>query len=198
MVWYPGKCDYRQWYIIRAKQYIEAFPDKRLATHTADEVTGYLENVGRVGGLKDWQFRQIVDAIQNLFQTAGIDSVDGVDWGYWRDSAWSLSSDHPKIARENPVTSQIQTTAIKPVALIKGKSKSFLDTIRKDHSGVIGMLITEIWRGNYSIRTEQVYEAWICRFIAFCGNRDPQHLGADRIVAFLEDLALRGRVAAST
>ena len=42
---------FRKWYIIRAKQYIEAFPDKRLATHTADEVTGYLKNVGRVGDL---------------------------------------------------------------------------------------------------------------------------------------------------
>ena len=192
------KGKFRQWYIICAKQYIEAFPDKRLATHTADEITGYLENVGRVGGLKDWQFHQIVDAIQILFQTAGIDSVRGVDWGYWRDSARSLSSDHPTIARENPVTPQKQTTPIQPVELLKVKSKSFLDAVRKDHSRVIGMLIAEIRRRNYSIRTEQAYEAWICRFIAFCGNQDPQHLGPDRIVAFLEDLALRGRVAAST
>ncbi len=128
---------FRKWYIIRAKQYIEAFPDKRLATHTADDVTGYLENVGRVGGLKDWQFHQSVDAIQILFQTAVIDSVGGVDWGYWRDSARSLSSDHPTVALENPVTSQIQTTAIKPVELLKDKSKSFLDAIRKDHAEAV-------------------------------------------------------------
>ncbi len=189
---------FREWDIIRAKQYIMAFSDKRLADHTADEVTNYLEKVGRVGGLKDWQFRQVVDAIQNLFLTAGIESVDGVDWDYWRDSVRSLSSDHPTIVRDEPIPTQVYDTAIKPVEKSKGKSKSFLDAVRKDHSKVIGMLITEIRRRNYSIRTEQAYEAWSCRFISFCGNQNPQELDADNVSAFLDDLALRGKVAATT
>jgi len=49
------------------------------ARHTADDVNGYLENLGRNGKLKDWQFLQVVDAIQNLFFTAGIKEMAGVD-----------------------------------------------------------------------------------------------------------------------
>jgi len=59
-------------------------------------------------------------------------------------------------------------------------------------------LIVEIRRRNYSIRTEQAYESWVCRFILFCDGRDPVEAGAQRIPAFLEDLAVRGNVSAST
>jgi integron integrase len=59
-------------------------------------------------------------------------------------------------------------------------------------------LAAEIRRRKYSIRTEQIDESWACRFILFCGGRDPSEVGADRIVAFLEDLAVRGQVWAST
>ena len=59
-------------------------------------------------------------------------------------------------------------------------------------------LAAEIRRRRYSIRTEQTYETWACRFILFCDNRPPHEVGADRIVAFLEDLAVRGQVSAST
>lgn len=36
-----------RWYLIRAEQYIKAFPDKRLAQHTVEEINGYLESLGR-------------------------------------------------------------------------------------------------------------------------------------------------------
>jgi len=58
-------------------------------------------------------------------------------------------------------------------------------------------LAAEIRRRRYSIRTEQAYETWACRFIRFCDNRPPREIGTDRIVAFLEDLAVRGQVSAS-
>jgi hypothetical protein len=63
---------------------------------------------------------------------------------------------------------------------------------------VLHALIAEIRRRAYSIRTEQADEHWACRFIAFCRNRDPRDLGAAEVGAFLEDLAVRGNVAAST
>lgn len=59
-------------------------------------------------------------------------------------------------------------------------------------------LVAEIRRRKYSIRTEQAYESWVCRFILFCDNRDPETVGTERIVAFLERLAVHGQVAAST
>ena len=51
---------------------------------------------------------------------------------------------------------------------------------------------------HYSIRTEQAYVDWIKRYIHFHGKLHPRELGASEIEAFLTDLAVRGRVAAST
>lgn len=51
---------------------------------------------------------------------------------------------------------------------------------------------------HYSIRTEQAYLQWIRRFILFHGKRHPRELGAEQVTAFLSDLAVRGKVSAST
>jgi integron integrase len=51
---------------------------------------------------------------------------------------------------------------------------------------------------HYSIRTEDAYVQWIKRFIFFHGKRHPREMGATEIEAFLTDLAVRGKVAAST
>lgn len=51
---------------------------------------------------------------------------------------------------------------------------------------------------HYSIRTEQAYLQWVRRFIHFHGRRHPRELGAAELTAFLSDLAIRGKVSAST
>ena len=51
---------------------------------------------------------------------------------------------------------------------------------------------------HYSYRTEETYLKWIRRFIHFNGKRHPRELGATEIQSFLSDLAVRGRVSAST
>jgi integrase len=51
---------------------------------------------------------------------------------------------------------------------------------------------------HYSIRTEQAYVQWIRRYILFHGRRPPAELGADELRSFLGDLAVRGKVSAST
>lgn len=49
-----------------------------------------------------------------------------------------------------------------------------------------------------SLRTEQSYLDWVKRFILFHGKRHPKDLGAGEVRAFLTNLAVEGRVAAST
>jgi integron integrase len=51
---------------------------------------------------------------------------------------------------------------------------------------------------HYSLRTEESYVGWIRRFILFHGKRHPQEMGEKEINAYLSDLAVRGRVSAST
>ncbi len=49
-----------------------------------------------------------------------------------------------------------------------------------------------------SLRTEQAYLHWMRRFISYHGNVSPRQLGAAEVEAFLNSLANRGRVSAST
>jgi integron integrase len=51
---------------------------------------------------------------------------------------------------------------------------------------------------HYSIRTEDSYVSWIRRFILFHRKRHPLEMGEAEISQFLTDLAVRGRVSAST
>jgi site-specific recombinase XerD len=51
---------------------------------------------------------------------------------------------------------------------------------------------------HYSIRTEDAYVGWARRFILHHAKRHPAEMGAPEVVAFLSDLAQRGRVSAST
>jgi integron integrase len=51
---------------------------------------------------------------------------------------------------------------------------------------------------HYSLRTEQAYVDWIKRFIRYSGKRHPRDMGEAEVTAFLTDLAVAGRVAAST
>jgi hypothetical protein len=50
---------------------IAAHPGRKLAQQSPEYVERYRARMGRLTNLKDWQFRQIVDAIQMLFKLAG-------------------------------------------------------------------------------------------------------------------------------
>ena len=51
---------------------------------------------------------------------------------------------------------------------------------------------------HYSKRTEQSYTGWIKRFVHFYHKRHPRDMGAPEVEAFLTDLAVTGKVSAST
>lgn len=53
-----------RWHVHHAGAYLKAFPDKRLANHNLRDVTGYLEQHGKLDRIEDWQFVQIVDAVE--------------------------------------------------------------------------------------------------------------------------------------
>jgi len=94
--------------------------------------------------------------------TAGAPVARELDWAYWRDSARTLASDHPTIAREGGSLER-GPAAVAPVSGARFKEKrnapSALDSVRKDHARLLERLIAEIHRRKYSIRTEQTYEA---------------------------------------
>lgn len=67
-----------------------------------------------------------------------------------------------------------------------------------DSSSILEQLRTKIRRLNYSYRTENAYTGWIIRFIRFNNLRHPLDLNESHIVAFLNHLAIKRKVSAST
>jgi len=65
-----------------------------------------------------------------------------------------------------------------------------------------GQLIAEVRNAirarHYSRRTEKAYVGWVRRFVRHHGNRHPLDLGEPEVTAFLSDLAVTRKVAAST
>ena len=51
---------------------------------------------------------------------------------------------------------------------------------------------------HYSLRTEDVYVAWVRRFILFHGKRHPMEMGAHEVETFLSHLAQERQVSAAT
>lgn len=63
---------------------------------------------------------------------------------------------------------------------------------------LLDQLSDSLRRRHYSIRTEQAYVNWVRRFILFHNKRHPDQMGAREVEAFLNHLAIRKNVSAST
>ena len=179
------------WYRKHVEAYLQAMRGKRLSQHNGTDMAKFLGMIGGHSQLQDWQIRQTVDALRILF----VDLVRApwaqqFDWAQWKDSARALEADHPTTARD---------TADLPAATHRrGREGSLLRSLRECHGDLVQRVIATLRVGNYAIRTEQAYLEWIARFLAFCHWQHPESVGAKEVSAFLEDLAVRRKVAAST
>ena len=55
-----------RWSVIRAEHSLQAVAHQRLTERTPEDVTDYLEKLGRIGRMAEWQYGQTVDALQHL------------------------------------------------------------------------------------------------------------------------------------
>ncbi len=184
-----------RWYVMRVEDYRKARKGRKLLDHRADDVVSYLHAVDRDRRLESWQMAQVVHALQLLFcQLLAAPWCGEIDWDYWKAAFRELEPEHPTVARQNRPIGEPAELAIQT----EKRGGTAPKATRKEHARVLERLLTEIRRRHYSIRTEQVYELWVCRFIAFHKNTAPAALGKDAVVAFLEYLAVQRNVAAST
>ena len=122
---------------------------------SADEITGYLRQTSSRRKWQDWQFRQLVDALQLLLvDLADVKSAQVVDWDSWREAGAALPADHPTIAREQA-----------PEARLKGSKFA----ASAEAFPILTMLARTLRTKQYSIRTEQTFpvffELFDLRFI---------------------------------
>lgn len=163
------------WYVKWAYRFAVFFDGIPLEVRTADHIKSFLINLRRELKAEKWQVAQASDALRILYQNY-FNTMWAQDW----QEATYVSEDAP------------------------GKGTiSFRDEVRSKeidavHKDVFGRFRTEMRRRHYSIRTEKSYEDWIRRFLIFHDLKMPLDLGADSVKAYLEYLAEKRQVTAST
>jgi integron integrase len=181
----------RRWYVKRLGDFIKAQNGRKIKQLTAADIHGYFERLGRERRLPGWQFAQCIHALRILYCEQLHSTVCGeIDWDYWMASARELETDHPTTARQ---LSPDELTLLKA-----RRGDGLLQQTRERHRDLLVRLASETRRRGYSYRTEQTYGQWVCRYLLFCGNTAPDQAGAAEVRAFLEYLAVRRNVSAST
>lgn len=180
------RAPFDRWYAIRAENFARSMRGKAWHAWTPNDVTNYLTALGANDRFTAWQFRQVVDSVEILLrETLQLSWSDRFDWSFWRASAKRLPSSHPSIARELPNKRPIRTRRSPELHVA-------------DNKHLLTAVANEIRRRNYSIRTEQSYVQWIRRFASFHRPKKLRTLGSAEVKSFLEDLAGRHNIAAST
>jgi len=178
-----------RWYVIRAEDYIRAFKNHRLKSHTASMLSDYLQEIGGNENLLDWQFRQVVASLKILFvDMVSTDWAASFPWDDWDALAHKLPKNHATVARSYSQNDSNVTFSDYPSQ----------HKIKELFADVIERVAVEIRLRQYSIRTEQSYIHWLCRFISFNSFAHPNTLEASDVTRYLEYLAVIRKVSAST
>lgn len=179
------------YYVLRANQFIRAAGNRDPRRLSAEEISKILNNLGANQKLADWQFSQLVDAVRILlFKHLSAEIATQIDWSFWKSSSRVVSGVHSTTAREH--------TPDEMVYLRVKNSGGELAKIRKQHRQLIVRLVTEIRARGYAYRTEEAYEQWAVRYIAYCKGESPENTGPLNVRSFLHELVVSGNVSAST
>ncbi len=183
----------RRWYVKHIEAYIKAHPDRRLADAGPEDISRYLQEIGRKPEFSDWRFRQVTDALRILYtEVIKPEWAKGFDWNTWMHDGRELGSDHATLARISVAsTSPVKTTAMQTS---EGVSNRLNERFPVLHERLIAALRTR----DYSIRTEQTYIFWINRFVLFSGFQSLDEIQPDKVAPYLEHLAVKRNVSANT
>ena len=176
------------WYHKHAEAYIKANKNSPLNVQTGRDIDDYLNTKGRLPGLKEWQFRQIADAIRLLFtELIKPQWSESYDWFQWRAFARELESDHPSLMRDAD-----------PGSLVAPTGNQHILRFRTNYAETHLAFVKTIRVRQMAVRTEKTYEQWIARFLRYCNWQEIDRLGLENIKSFLEYLAVSRKVSAST
>ncbi len=183
----------RRWYVKHAEDFIKDQSGRRLTTLTADDIENYLKKKGRNETLTDWQFRQLVDALRILFTDMVTPAwTNAFDWASWKDGARELPTDHATLARYAKTG---ETSGDRPAIRSNDKAiNRFIECFPDLHSRFVAVIRSL----QYSIRTEKTYLFWIARFVLHGGFSVVEDMQVDKIVPYLEHLAVDRNVAPNT
>ena len=182
------KPSFHPWYVRHCECFIRANEETRLKQHSAASISHYLSGLVQAGDQKPWQKKQQIDAIKILFESIRAPLCRQIDWEHWKSSCHDLSDNHDTNYRSNhPLFTRTIASADSVVTADQQAIENLVDSLR-----------IAIRRKNYSIRTEKSYVDWVRRFVNFIGFSDDVSIEPDRVVSFLEYLAIERQVSPKT
>jgi len=175
-----------KWYINWATQFARSMEGKPLDQCTAKDVNGFLNHLRDQTNVETWQVEQAINALRLLYRD-------------FLRVPWALP-------RSDPAYKKAERSTVRPSNISSHEqpyNRVFRDEaphkrIDSAYEDVFERLRTEIRVRHYSIRTEQAYEHWMRRFLHFHGMKPFEALGANEIRVYLEYLAVKRNVSAST
>lgn len=178
----------KPWYRKHIEAYIKANNNNPLSCHSAQDIDCYLNAKGRLSELKEWQFRQIADALRLLFvELIRPQWSESYDWFQWRAFARELEPDHPSLMRDDD-----------PASLVAPSSNQHILRFRTQFSDIHLAFVKTIRVRQMAVKTEKTYEHWIARFLLFSKWQEIDQLDSKNIKDYLEYLAVSRKVSAST
>lgn len=162
------------WYRRHVEGFIRFLKPRRLREATASDVGEYLLRMHRRPDTEVWQVRQADKALRMLYQ-----AMVKTSWA----AEWSVPLPLEEVAESVP-SAELGT-------------KGVFEEYGEWGAGLEGM-VKALRFLHYSYRTEQTYVGWAVRLVGSVREREPDEVGAAEVREFLEGLAVRGKVAAST
>lgn len=184
-----------------AKQYygkhVERFKDflggKSFGEVSGKDLNDFLDHAGRNTRMKDWQFRQMLDALNMmLVDVLELEWAKSFKWGRWADASYTINFNHHTINRE-PVTNELKVKDLK-----NDKSIKRFENVEKHYPGLIEKLVSSIRLRQMAMRTETSYVHWANRFLSGLEGKSLDSLGDQDVEAFLTKLVMRNNVSPAT
>lgn len=167
--------DRSPYYVKWAQDFVEFLPEKRLRDRTREDTEAFLTYLRRERGQKEWFVRQAESSLKVLYE---------VFLPYYKPRQERAA----KKIIENDSTDK---TGVWRDRVVPGE-------VERLFGPAIERMKTEIRNRHYSIRTESAYVDWVRRFIAFHDYKDTTGLEAAHVKEYLDYLAVKRDVAAST
>ncbi len=173
------------------KKFLEAHEGK--GTPSTVEVENWISSVTKENSLQGWQIKQVRSALELLFTHVlkhGTNHLEKSNIRHGDKIKYSVEdakSQEKSAMRNGPQQSTESVQMGMPLRDCRPRRPDPIDLMRKT-----------IRTMHYSIRTEKSYIEWTRRFIEFIQPTEWQHASPQDLERFLEDLANRLRVSAST
>jgi len=180
------------WVERRARHFIDAYPEARLAERTAEDVEAYLGQFLCRWQLQDWQVGQVVDAIEILYRDlVEVSWAADFPWQAWKEPHLNFPHVLERYALHVPYRQE------------RPRRQSLRDSARdlhavQAHKALFDGLRQTLRGRRYSRRTEQAYTDWLLRFLTFHNGMPERDRAEEAVRAYLSYLGDTRRVTAST